>query len=902
MKTINKLLLLMFLSFYGFLSAQEVVNLELPLKEKNLPFGLIQKVSEYKPKVCLALSGGGSRGIVHLGVIKALVEEGIPIEYIVGTSMGSVVGGLFSAGYSLNDLDSIITNINWEELFFVTSEDRRNLFVDQKITEDKALFTIRLDGVTPVIPQAINTGKKISNLLTNLTLNAPLNEIKNFNKLLYKFRAVTTELISGKRIVLNSGSLSEAMRASSSVSFLLPPIEIDSLVLVDGGIVDNLPIASAEELNPDMLIASDVTSPLKTRENIIYPWDIADQLVTIPSRKLWEENKDKADILLDLSNLERSNNNFSNITELIEFGYQYTKNNIERIKKELLRKYFEKINSDNTKFYNLRLNNNPNDVEKKIYLKLKDKPYLTKADILFELSKMNETGIFANLSANLKCSEETILTINYKLNPKIKKINIYGITLLTDNDINKFFKDLRNKPYSSPEILKSALNLIRYYRNNKYMLTNINRIFYDKASQELNIYIDENKISDIIFDRNLRTIPPVIEREFSNLLNTHLRSDAFNESLQNLSATDLFDNIVVSFKKDSMANKNLELKLDEKLPNVLRFGVRFDNENYTQAALDIRNENLFGNGSELGVSLAGGKRNMNLVLEHKSNRIFDTYLTYKAQVFYKFNDVNIYKDDNSEFVDRFSRSKISEYMQKFYGGFIGVGAHLKKIGTLTTELKYETNIIKGLTNYAKKNEYDKNITSIKLRLQIDSQNKYPYPTKGIFINTYYETAQEALGSDVSFAKFSFNYIGHFTIANRHTIQPKFIFGFADNTLPLSQHFNFGGQNNFMGYREFEFRGRQILITSIAYRYKIPINILFDTYFSFRYDLGSSWSKQEKIKLKYLKHGFGLTLSVNTPIGRADFSVGKSLYLKDTSPERILSKGPYVFYFTFGYYY
>ncbi|MDX1701462.1 MAG: BamA/TamA family outer membrane protein, partial [Melioribacteraceae bacterium] len=158
------------------------------------------------------------------------------------------------------------------------------------------------------------------------------------------------------------------------------------------------------------------------------------------------------------------------------------------------------------------------------------------------------------------------------------------------------------------------------------------------------------------------------------------------------------------------------------------------------------------------------------------------------------------------------------------------------------------------------------------------------------------------GGDVSFAKFSFDYTGYFSIAERHTLVPKLVFGFADETLPLSQQFNFGGQFNFMGYRDYEFRGRQILIATMQYRYRLPINIYFDTYIKIRYDLGSTWVEQEQIRFNDLKHGLGLTLSFDTPIGPADFSLGRSLLIKDTSPERILSRGPFMLYFTIGYYY
>ncbi len=396
------------------------------------------------------------------------------------------------------------------------------------------------------------------------------------------------------------------------------------------------------------------------------------------------------------------------------------------------------------------------------------------------------------------------------------------------------------------------------------------------------------------------TLNSVITREFASGRWRFLIKENLDEGLENISATDLFDNVKLSFDKNGLGKK-IKIELEEKLPNVLRLGLRIDNENYTQFAVDLRNENLFGTGSEFGFSLSGGIRNRSFYIEHKTNRIFNTYLTYKAQLFYNFNDVKVYADDNIVNRYKFSRSEVGEYRQIFYGGFVGVGAHLKKLGTLTAEGKYQVDEIKSVTSISEDQTYKLDISSLKFRLQIDSQNKYPFPTKGLHINTFYETAQKILGGDISFAKFSFDYSGYVSIDN-HTIKPRIIFGFADETLPLSQQFDFGGQKNFFGYREYEFRGRQIFIASMEYRYKLPIQIYVDTYLKLRYDLGSSWNNQEQIQFKDLKHGLGLSLSLDTPIGPADFSVGRSLYLKDTSPERIISRGPFMFSFTIGYYY
>lgn len=231
--------LLFFIVSNSSAQQSEVITIETVIRK--LPFGLTEKISKVNPVVALALSGGGSRGLAQIGVLKALEEANVPIDLIVGTSMGSIVGGLYSVGYSITELDSLAKTIDWPAFIALDRKiNRRELFVDQKITEDKAVLNLRLQGLKPIIPTSINDGQRLSNQLNLLTLQAPIHVEENFDNLLYKFRAVCTDLVTGEKVVLKQGSLSMALRASSSVSFLLSPTKYDSLTLVDGGLVANI--------------------------------------------------------------------------------------------------------------------------------------------------------------------------------------------------------------------------------------------------------------------------------------------------------------------------------------------------------------------------------------------------------------------------------------------------------------------------------------------------------------------------------------------------------------------------------------------------------------------------------------------------------------------------------------
>lgn len=151
MKKRIKILLLLIIFFFSKLYSQDIYNFNFPVESKQLPFGLIELIPKNKPKIALALSGGGARGLSQIGVLKALDEAGIKADVIVGTSMGSIVGGLYAAGYSPEQLDSIAVETDWNDLLTLSNQsNRRDLFVDQKVTEDRAIFSLRLSGFAPI--------------------------------------------------------------------------------------------------------------------------------------------------------------------------------------------------------------------------------------------------------------------------------------------------------------------------------------------------------------------------------------------------------------------------------------------------------------------------------------------------------------------------------------------------------------------------------------------------------------------------------------------------------------------------------------------------------------------------------------------------------------------------------
>jgi NTE family protein len=250
-----------------------------------------------RPKIGLVLSGGGALGAAHIGVLKVLDELRVPIYCVTGTSMGGVVGGLHAAGYAPDELEDIILDIDWRTLLDDRPPRRRVPF-RQKV--DDLTFLTRLEmGFNRgkfQLPAALIQGQKLDFLLQALTVHTV--GIGSFDDLPIPFRTVATDLETGAAVVLKSGDLARAIRASMAVPGVFAPSVIDNRVLVDGGLVDNLPVDLAREMGADVVIAVDVGEPLRTRQDLDSLTRVAGQVVSMMIRRNVDRQIAAADLVL----------------------------------------------------------------------------------------------------------------------------------------------------------------------------------------------------------------------------------------------------------------------------------------------------------------------------------------------------------------------------------------------------------------------------------------------------------------------------------------------------------------------------------------------------------------------------------------------------------------------------
>ena len=226
-------------------------------------------------KIGLVLSGGGAKGLAHIGVLKTLDSLGIRVDQIGGTSMGAVIGSLYASGYSGAQLDSIFRSINFEDLINDNVPRAAKTFYEKEQAEKYAV-TLPFDDFKINLPSAISKGQNVFNLLSKLTIIH--SDISDFNSLPIPFFCMATDVESGQSIILDKGNLAQAVRASGALPSLFQPVYINDKMLIDGGVKNNYPIEELKAKGVDVIIGVDVQDDLLSKVELKSAPDILLQI------------------------------------------------------------------------------------------------------------------------------------------------------------------------------------------------------------------------------------------------------------------------------------------------------------------------------------------------------------------------------------------------------------------------------------------------------------------------------------------------------------------------------------------------------------------------------------------------------------------------------------------------
>jgi NTE family protein len=279
-----------------------------------------------RPRTCLVLSGGGARGAAHIGVLKVLEEYRVPIDCIAGTSMGALIGAAYATGFSVAEMEKLVSELSTDELF-KEKPPRQELAVRRKQEDQLNLVgpEIGLRDGQVFLQKGFATGVRLEAVLRRL---ARARGYQRFDELPIPFRAVATDLVSGNLVVFGEGDLASVMRASMSVPGLIAPTEIGDMLLIDGGLVNNLPVNVAHEMKADVVIAVNLGTPLLRREHLGSIVGVSAQMIFI----LTEQNVQASiatlterDVLIEPELGDYSFGDFDNMKKTLPIGEEATR-------------------------------------------------------------------------------------------------------------------------------------------------------------------------------------------------------------------------------------------------------------------------------------------------------------------------------------------------------------------------------------------------------------------------------------------------------------------------------------------------------------------------------------------------------------------------------------------------
>lgn len=395
-------------------------------------------VAGQRKKVALVLGGGGAKGAAEVGVLKVLEEAHIPIDYIVGTSIGSIVGGLYAIGYSAETMDSLFRKQNW--MFLLSDQiQRKDISPFSKSERERYLLRIPLSTTRkPSLAAGLVSGQNIYNMLTSLTIG--YHDSKSFSNFPIPFACMAVDMVSGQEVVLHSGSLPLAMRASMSIPGVFSPVDINGMLLIDGGALNNFPVDVAKQMGADIVIGVDLSTGFLKKEELSSLPNVLKQLILVMGKNKYQQNIKLPDLYINPHLVGYGPASFQRheIDSMISMGERAARshwNELMTLRKKIYNGTPDTISvrhrnisiakTDYIAIDTIVMTGVADEVQEWIRkrIKLSDHSLARLSDIERAVARLQGTDIFANVE--YKLSQDSPYTLTFELKEKdYKSINL----------------------------------------------------------------------------------------------------------------------------------------------------------------------------------------------------------------------------------------------------------------------------------------------------------------------------------------------------------------------------------------------------------------------------------------------------------------------------------------------
>ncbi|MBD3243700.1 MAG: BamA/TamA family outer membrane protein [Chitinivibrionales bacterium] len=833
--------------------------LSLPVLSFLLIVGLLAGRACATDSTCafaLVLSGGGSRGMAQIGVLRAFEEAGLEPDLIVGTSMGAIVAALYAAGHSADAIERFARKIDWREIF-ANSAERKKLLVSQKEEPIDYLIELRFEeNLKPCLPSGISHGQQIYNYLLDLLVPAQYHARGNFDSLPIPLRVVATDILTGRSILVRHGNLVTALRASSGVPLAFSPVVLDSMLLMDGGLTANIPVEPALNEGCTYVAAVNVTSPLWAQGDLDNPVRLMDQVIAIGIAARKEEEQSRADIIIKPQLDGLLNTDFSRIDTAIARGYRAGLEAVPRIATAL--------------------------------------------------------GTSTPVSDSLKThrSDSTVL---------LPPIRLQQTEALVTEAFHEALRTVSGDSSDgvSRAGIDSVLHLMRSEHRLPYC--RITRLSVEDSSTLVDLdpgYVSGVRVHGNE-QTNGRMIEAAIGIEPGDIVRTRTLSVAvatlYATGLFNTVHADMdSENIVHVFveEKDYLRAR-LGLRFDEFLlgegyvepayENLFGLGISC----VLHLQYGLRRE-------KYALDLSGN----HLISPWWANNVrFQAYIAREAIVEREELPDTTDTTGTRYFVTYSEQSLRKAGLLFLIGTDIGKTAMLSGGIRLERFESFQTDrgvFADGLGPF-------KRMRYLMARLTVDDLDRHPFPRRGHRHFLSIGGAHDRLSETESFLKIDGSFSYHATFGKRHTVWPSLRIGWSSHGLPIVEKFYLGGvipeeryrligvynHIGFMGMRPRALVGDILAVLRVGYRFRIARK----TYLNALLDWGYAWQEPEfAFTSEYLRRsleaaplGVGLGLAYDSPIGPVRFTWGRLLRNAHAVDEPIPSvERDNVFYFSVGH--
>jgi NTE family protein len=465
-------------------------------------FGFSQDRADEDIKVGLVLSGGGAKGLAHIGALKVIEESGIRIDYIGGTSMGAVIGALYASGYTATQLDSIVSTLDFNTLIQDEVLRSAKTYYERDQSEKYAL-TLPFDKFQVKFPSALSKGQNVYNLFSKLLSH--VNTIEDFNELPIPFFCVATNIETGRETILDKGYLPRAITASGAIPTLFSPVEIKDSLYVDGGVVNNYPVDEVRAMGADIIIGIDVQDSLKMREELRSAFDILVQTNNYRTIENMKNKREKTDLYIHPKVKGYTVVSFDESENIMKAGFEQAvlyKNELAAIaekQKPHARETIEKHFSDSLYIKEVDISGNKNYTRAYVLGKLKLRsPAATSYKRFSEgVNNLSATGNFQDISYRFYKDEKGETTVSFNLRESDSKLLLR---------LGAHYDNL----YKTAALVNITRK--RIFTNNE--IVSLDVLVGDKTRYDFNYYIDKGFYWSVGFNSRYNSFSKNVSVEF----------------------------------------------------------------------------------------------------------------------------------------------------------------------------------------------------------------------------------------------------------------------------------------------------------------------------------------------------------------------------------------------------